>query len=328
MCGIAGIFNLNSTLVLEEELKKMCAILNHRGPDDEGFYLKNNVGLGHKRLSIIDIAHGHQPMSDKDEKIWITYNGEIYNYLELRDKLIKLGHEFKTKSDTEVIINAYKEWKEECLDHLNGMFAFAIYDGKKLFLARDRLGIKPLYYTFFNGRFIFAYEIKAILQIKNVKVDINWEAISEYFTFQNTFGDKTWFKDIHILEPGHYLICSQAGTQCKRYWKLQFNEKPDTLKDEKNYAHELKNCFQHAVKRQLMSEVPVGAYLSGGMDTGSISTIASEFIKPLHTFTCGFDTTSVEEDEKIFDERDSASFLSKHLNTIHHEMILKSQDME
>lgn len=328
MCGIAGIYSFNKTPVLQSELRKMCAVLHHRGPDDEGFYIENNIGLGHKRLSIIDISHGHQPMSNEDDTVWIIFNGEIYNYLELRNELIKLGHKFSTQSDTEVIVHAYEEWKGKCVHHLNGMFAFAIYDGEKLFLARDRLGIKPLYYTIQNGRFVFASEIKAILQAGGVKVALNYEAIAEYFTFQNTFGDKTWFKGIQILEPGHYIICTQDGIQCRRYWKLQYDEKLIKNKSELDYAHELRKNFEQAVQRQLMSEVPLGAYLSGGMDTGSISAIASSFIKPLHTFTCGFDTTCVEEDEKIFDEREAAWSLAKHLNTQHHEMILHPGNME
>lgn len=326
MCGIAGIFNLNRSPVLQEELRQMCSVLHHRGPDDEGFYIKDNIGLGHKRLSIIDIAHGHQPMSNEDETIWIIYNGEIYNYQKLREELKQLGHRFKTQSDTEVIIYAYEEWKEDCLNRLNGMFAFAIYDGKKIFIARDRLGIKPLYYTLSNGRFVFASEIKAILQLNGIKPAPNWEAISEYFTFQNTFGDKTWFHNIQILLPGHYIVCTKEGLERKRYWKLNYEEANG--RSENECAYELRKHFEEAVERQLMSEVPLGTYLSGGMDTGSISALASRFINPLHTFTCGFNTSKVENDEKAFDEREAASFLAKYLGTKHHEMMLNPGDME
>lgn len=328
MCGIAGIFDLNGKNVLEQELKKMCTLLHHRGPDDEGFYIKDNIGLGHKRLSIIDIASGHQPMSNEDKTVWITFNGEIYNYIELRNDLTKRGHHFQTKSDTEVIVHAYEEWSKDCVQHLNGMFAFAIYDGSKLFLARDRLGIKPLYYTICNGLFIFASEIKALLQIDRVKVALNHEAIFEYFTFQNTFGDKTWFHNIKILLPGHYLICTKDRIHLKRYWELEYKENPTNGKSEIDFSQELRNNFEQAVERQLMSEVPIGTYLSGGMDTGSISAIASRHIKPLHTFTCGFNTTGVEEDEKMFNESEAASFLSQNLGTKHHEILLSAGDME
>lgn len=328
MCGIAGIFNLSDTPVFDEELRKMCAVLKHRGPDGEGFYVNKNVGLGHRRLSIIDIAFGHQPMSNEDETIWITYNGEIYNYQDLRSELIKCGHKFNTLSDTEVIVHAYEEWGKECVHKLNGMFAFAIYDGKNLFLARDRLGVKPLYYTIQNGKFIFASEIKAILQPGCIKASLNYEALAEYFTFQNTFGDKTWFKDIKILQPGHYLVCTQSRVQCECYWKLQYKEGLSRIKNEKEYASELRSHFEQAVKRQLMSEVPLGTYLSGGMDTGSISTIASSYIKPLNTFTCGFDTCGVADDEVIFDEREAAWSLANYLGTKHHELVLHQGNME
>lgn len=328
MCGIAGIFNFNKSPVQDIELKRMCNVMHHRGPDDEGFYIEDNVGLGHKRLSIIDIAHGKQPMSNENGKIWVIFNGEIYNYRELRKELIQLGHKFSTQSDTEVIVHAYEEWSYNCVNHLNGMFACAIYDGEKLFLARDRLGIKPLYFTTFSNKFIFASEIKAILQINEIKPELNLEALTEYLTFQNTFGDKTWFKNIHILPPGHFLICSNNGIQLKSYWNLSYKEDIKDKKSEEEYAEELKTHFKQAVQRQLMSEVPLGTYLSGGMDTGSISAVSRNFINPLHTFTCGFEIAEVEDDEKIFDEREAASMLANYLGTQHHELILKPNDME
>lgn len=295
--------------------------------------------MGHRRLSILDISYaGHQPMSDLSRNIWIAYNGEIYNFKELRSELEKLGHRFKSHTDTEVILYAYVEWGIECIKKFNGMFAFSLYDNfqKKFYLCRDRYGIKPLYYTLTPSRtLIYASEIKSILEYKEYKSEVDKEALLEYFTFQNIFTNKTLHKDIQILEAGHYieidLLTPTRILTPTQYWDFDFSE-PETIKDEREYIEELDRLFTQAVERQLVSDVPIGSYLSGGMDSGSITAIASNHFQKsndfLKTFTVGFDLNSASGIELGFDERAKSEHMSYKFKTEHYEMVLKSGDME
>jgi len=293
--------------------------------------------MGHRRLSILDISYaGHQPMSDLSKNIWIAYNGEIYNFKELRLELEKLGHKFKSHTDTEVIIYAYIEWGIECVKKFNGMFAFSLYDNfnKKFYLVRDRYGIKPLYYHITQeNTLIYASEIKSILEYKDYKTQVDKEALLEYFTFQNIFTNKTLHKDIQILEAGHYFEINllSKNIEKKQYWDFNFSE-PLTLKDDREYTEELERLFTQAVTRQLVADVDVGSYLSGGMDSGSITAIASKHFQKsgdyLKTFTVGFDLSSASGMELSFDERAKAEYMSYKFKTEHYEMVLKSGDME
>jgi len=293
--------------------------------------------MGHRRLAILDISYaGHQPMSDLSKNIWIAYNGEIYNFKELRVELEKCGHRFKSNTDTEVIIYAYVEWGIECIKRFNGMFAFSLYDNfnKKFYLCRDRYGIKPVYYHITEDKtFIYASEIKSILEYKDYESEVDKEALLEYFTFQNIFTNKTLHKDIQILEAGHYFEIDLLSKHIEKtqYWDFDFSE-PETVKDEKEYIEELDRLFTQAVERQLISDVPVGSYLSGGMDSGSITAIASKYFQKnnnyLKTFTVGFDLSSASGMELSFDERAKAEYMSYKFKTEHYEMVLKSGDME
>ena len=293
--------------------------------------------MGHRRLSILDISYaGHQPMSDLSKNIWITYNGEIYNFKELRIELEKLGHRFKSHTDTEVIIYAYIEWGIECIKKFNGMFAFSLYDNfnKKFYLCRDRYGIKPVYYHITQDKtLIYASEIKSILEYKDYKSEVDKEALLEYFTFQNIFTNKTLHKDIEILEAGHYFEIDLLSKEIekKQYWDFDFSE-PETIKDEREYIEELDRLFTQAVERQLVADVQVGSYLSGGMDSGSITAIASNHFQKsndfLKTFTVGFDLSSASGMELSFDERAQSEYMSYMFKTEHYEMVLKSGDME
>ncbi|MDP8219602.1 MAG: asparagine synthase (glutamine-hydrolyzing) [Candidatus Theseobacter exili] len=335
MCGITGIFNFNKEPISPECLQKMTDVLIHRGPDAEGTYIDSFIGLGHRRLSILDLSTaGKQPMISACGNFSITYNGEVYNFKELRRELKSKGYEFFSKTDTEVVLNAFIEWGDKCLNSFNGMFAFAIWDRKKqrLFLARDRYGIKPLYYTYQGHTFLFGSEIKAILQHPAYSIDIDKEALLEYFTFQNYFTDKTLYKDIKLLPAGSFLDLNlksahSAHSNIERYWDFNFRE-PENVKDEREYLEELDRLFKQAVKRQLVSDVEVGAYLSGGMDSGSITAIAAKELPYLKTFTCGFDLHSAKGMEFGFDEREKAEYMSYLFKTEHYEMVLKAGDME
>lgn len=288
--------------------------------------------LGHRRLAILDISYaGHQPMSDLSKNIWIVYNGEIYNFQEIRNELIKIGHKFKSHTDTEVIIYAYIEWGEKCIEKFNGMFSFCIYDNfkKRIILARDRYGIKPLYYHLTkNNTLIFASEIKSILEYKDYESKIDKEALLEYFTFQNIFTNKTFHKNIQILEPGHFLDINLKTKDIKNIKFWDFNFKEENFKDEKECIKELDRLLTQAVKRQLVADVPIGSYLSGGLDSGSIVAIASKNIPWLNTFTVGFDLNSTNGIELGFDERAKSEYMSYKFKTEHYEMVLKSGDME
>ena len=337
MCGICGIFNLNGEPVSPVVLRKMTDAMAHRGPDGEGFYIDSFIGLGHRRLAIIDLSPlGHQPMTTPDGKFTITYNGEVYNFQELRIELEALGHAFRSRSDTEVVLNAYAQWGPECVNKLNGMFAFAVWDKtrQQLFLARDRYGIKPLYYASLGSYFLFASEQKSIITHPAFNREIDLEALLEYFTFQNIFTDKTLLKRLKLFPSGSYarlpLGWGTKGSQelrMTRYWDFDFSE-PENPATEEEYIEELDHLFRQAVNRQLVSDVELGAYLSGGMDSGSITAIAATQVPYIKTFTCGFDLHSVSGLELGFDEREKAEYMSYLFKTEHYEMVLKAGDME
>lgn len=333
MCGIAGIINFDKRPVPPRLLKKMTDVIAHRGPDGEGCYVDRFAGLGHRRLAILDLTRsGHQPMQSADSRYSISYNGEVYNFNAIRTELEVLGYCFASNTDTEVVLNAYKEWGKSSLDKFNGMFAFAIWDQQKeeLFIARDRYGIKPLYYFVTDTIFIFASEVKAILAHPQVAATVDKEALLEYFTFQNLFTNRTLFQNVQLFPAGSYMrISCGKGDRCTpvKYWDYNFAE-PTFVKDEREYKEELDRLFTQAVKRQLVSDVELGAFLSGGMDSGSITAVAASQLSYIKTFTCGFDLTSASGLELGYDERGKAEEMSYLFKTEHYEMVLKAGDME
>jgi asparagine synthase (glutamine-hydrolysing) len=339
MCGIAGILHTNGQDASREYLHKMTMAIAHRGPDGDGHWMHGAVGLGHRRLSIIDLSDaGAQPMQTSDGRYTITYNGEIYNFPELRKQLQAEGRRFRSRTDTEVILVAFASWGiETTLKRLNGMFAFAIYDkhARKLFLVRDRFGVKPLYYYQSGATLLFASEIKAMIEHPAYRSQLDKEALVEYLTFQNYFTERTLFKGVHMLPAGCFAEISIDGAgktragelKITRYWDYQFQE-PEQPRTEKQYLEELTHLFEAAVTRQLVSDVPVGAYLSGGMDSGSITAVAAAQLPYMRTFTCGFDLSSASGMELGFDERSQAERMSYLFKTEHYEMVLKSGDME
>lgn len=334
MCGIAGICNLNGEPVSPDVLQRMTDAIAHRGPDGEGHWSEGNVGLGHRRLAIIDLsAAGHQPTVSLSRRYVLVYNGEVYNFSALRVELQALGHQFRSKTDSEVVLNALAEWGAQALWRFNGMFALALWDAQEqtLLLARDRYGIKPLYYAHQGTRFSFGSEQKAILAMPDLRRTLDKGALLEYFTFQNIFTEKTLLKDIKLLPAGHYglldLKQDSPALKLTQYWDYNFRE-PDVIADVQEYREELDRLFLQAVNRQLVTDVELGSYLSGGMDSGSITAIAARTYPYMKTFTCGFDMHSVSGIELSFDERSKAEYMSYHYKTEHYEMVLKAGDME
>ncbi len=309
----------------------MSDVIAHRGPDGEGQYADGPVGLANRRLAIIDPRpEGDQPMFDASGDYAITYNGELYNYRELRAELRGEGRRFLTETDTEVVLNAYAEWGPSCVDRFNGMFAFAIWDrrARELFLARDRYGIKPLYYAEVGPVLLFGSEIKSLLQHDGLAASVSPSHLLEYFTFQNIFTDGTLFSGVKLLRPGH-RITLQAGSEEVRpeqYWDFDFRDSDDSASDEE-YLEELDRLFRQAVDRQLVADVAVGAHLSGGMDSGSITALAAQALPHLNTFTVGFDMTSRVGLEVAVDERVKAEAMSYQFATEHYETVLKAGDM-
>lgn len=334
MCGICGILDLSGRSPSREALQGMTDAIAHRGPDGEGVFISGPAGLGHRRLAILDLSPtGAQPMRTGDGRFSISYNGELYNFRELRQDLERRGHSFYSTSDTEVVLKAYAEWGERCVERFNGMFAFAVWDDRRreLFLARDRYGIKPLYYAFFGRTFLFGSEQKAILAHPEARREIDFEGLLEYFTFQNFFTDKTLSKGVRLFPPGCTAIlgADEVGGELplRRYWDFDFTE-PDTHLKEEEYLEELDYLFNNAVKRQMVSDVELGAYLSGGIDSGSISAVAAGEQSYIKSFTCGFDLSSASGLELTFDERATAERMSYMFKTEHYEMVLKAGDME
>lgn len=311
----------------------MTDAISHRGPDGEGQWIEAPVGLGHRRLAIIDLSDGgRQPMQTADGRYVISYNGELYNYRELQTELSAKGYRFQSKSDTEVMLYALAEWGTGALPRFNGMFAFALWDreAKRLTLARDRYGIKPLYFTTTKDSFLFASEAKAFKVHPGFKAEMDTEGLYEYFTFQNFFTNRTLMKGVRMLPAGSYCTIGAGNAQGPRivkYWDYNFEE-PANPRSDAEYTEELDHLMQQAINRQLVSDVDVGAYLSGGMDSGTVTAIAAKSLKYMRTFTCGFDLSSASGIELNFDERQAAERLSYAFKTEHYEMVLKAGDME
>ncbi|HEX4004994.1 MAG TPA: asparagine synthase (glutamine-hydrolyzing) [Acidobacteriaceae bacterium] len=323
MCGICGklVFDggepVSPTLV-----KAMAETIRHRGPDDEGYYVAGPVGFGFRRLSIIDLHTGHQPISNEDGTVWIVFNGEIYNYQELRTFLLEKGHTFSTQTDTEVIVHLYEELGPACLERLRGMFGFAIWDAKAntLFLARDRVGIKPLYYSLTERAIVFASEVKAILADPSVNREIAPELIDRFLTFLYVPGADTLLKGIRKLPPGHYLLVKDGQAVIRQYWDLQFSEGNQHTSTQQA-EDELMHLLSESVRLHMMADVPVGILLSGGVDsTGVLSLAADNTDKKISSFTVGF------SQEGIADERPFAKLASERYGTQHYEMTISADD--
>ncbi len=332
MCGIAGIFNVNGAPVPIGVLRAMTDIVKHRGPDGEGFWTGGFVGFGHRRLAIVDLSEqGHQPMRSADGSLVLTYNGEIYNWRELRKQLERKGHVFRSQSDSEVILAAYREWGPKCLEKFNGMFAFAIWDAResKLFLARDRYGIKPLYYRWDGQTLLFGSEIKSLLAHPSVQVRVDTSALNEYFTFQNVFSDRTLFDGIKLMPRATMLTLTLGDPESlltKRWWDYTFKDEKGVSEGE--YLEELDRLFQQAVARQVEADVEVGTYLSGGIDSGAVTCLTARKFRNVKSFTAGFDLSSASGLELAFDERARAEQLSNAYKTEHYQVVLKAGDME
>ncbi|HKY33173.1 MAG TPA: asparagine synthase (glutamine-hydrolyzing) [Candidatus Polarisedimenticolia bacterium] len=318
MCGIAGIVSFGGAPASVDDLHAMCGSMVHRGPDDYGFHVEAQAALGMRRLSIIDLDTGRQPVSNEDGSVWVVFNGEIYNYRELRRRLESQGHRFSTASDTETIVHLYEEYGPDLVEHLRGMFALAVWDrGRRaLLLARDRFGIKPLYYTVHEGKLIFASELKAILQVPGVPRDLSWPAVGHVFTFLSTPPAESIVAGIRKLEPAHRLAASQErGLLVERYWRLRFE--PDYRLKEEEFAVRLRELLRESVALHMVSDVPVGAFLSGGIDSSSVvAAMAGVSGEPVKTFSIGFP-------DQDFDELRHARMVARRFGTDHHEMVLE-----
>lgn len=322
MCGICGLAYKDTTKRIDHSLlQRMTDAIEHRGPDSEGFFIHNNIGLGHRRLMIIDLNDGHQPMFNEDNSIVVVYNGEIYNFKEIKNDLINKGHIFKTNCDTEIIVHAYEEYGLDCPNHFRGMFGFAIYDKNKdeIFIVRDRLGIKPIYYYHDNDIFIFGSEIKSITKALSSRLPVNYKAIDFYISLGYVPGDITLFNGINKLPPGHSLTIKNNNLEINEYWDLCAYSPINISFDDAQ--EQLLNLLKESIDIRLMADVPLGAFLSGGLDSSSVVALMSEIIdQPVKTFSVGY------RDDPASSELEYARIVSKHFNTDHHEFILESED--
>jgi asparagine synthase (glutamine-hydrolysing) len=319
MCGIVGVLHRDGAPASPVLLRRMMNAVAHRGPDGEGLYIDGSAGLGHRRLAIIDLsAAGHQPMATPDGRYVLSYNGEIYNFQELRTELEASGYRFRSRTDTEVVLYALAAWGKSAVPRFNGIFAFALWDRteRELTLVRDRFGAKPLYYWLSHDTFLFGSEVKSILAHSFYRPSIDCEGLYEYFTFQNFFTDRTLFKDIRLLPAAHILTVRAGGevVHCRRYWDYEFSE-PAVERSDEAYVSDLDTLFRQAVGRQLVGDVEIGAYLSGGLDSGAIVAVATPQLPCMRTFTCGFDLSSASGLELRFDERPLAEEMSYHFST-------------
>ena len=321
MCGIAGIaFSSKSRRSANESvLRRMCDVISHRGPDDEGFFIDGSVGLGHRRLSIVDVAAGHQPMTNEDGSLRITYNGEIYNHADFRAELEARGHVYQTHCDTETILHLYEEHGEGCVEYLRGMFSFAIWDSntRKLFIARDRLGVKPLYYAQTqDGSLYFASEIKSLLASGDIKAEVNYDVLPDYLANHAPSGTQTLFRGINRLLPGHTLTWIDGKVSIKCFWDLHFDPSGEPKRSDKDYIAEWKELFETSVRLRLMADVPLGMFLSGGIDSSAIAAVMSGMVQePIKTFSVGFS-------EREANELEYARLVARTFGTNHHEIIL------
>lgn len=333
MCGIAGFIAPESgRLDYDVALRGMSAPLRHRGPDASGFLAapELGVGLSHQRLSIIDLTTGNQPIYNEDQSCAIVFNGEIYNYREIRRELIEQGHDFRTNSDTEVIVHLYEENGIDACRALDGIFSFCIFDRKKrrAILARDRLGVKPLYYYLFNGILLFASEIKGILGFPGVQARLSPEGLSELMTFQNYLNGRTLFKDIFCFPAGNVAeipLGREIRLLPSAFWDVSF--RPDPSLDDQEWIDQLRERLIRTVRAQLVSDVPVGGYLSGGFDSGSLVALAAKETRPFYTFTCGFNTSTSSLDEQKFDERVYAERLAGKYHTAHYQLFVDANEV-
>ena len=303
--------------IRQETLQRMNDVITHRGPDDEGFYVSSKAGLAMRRLSIIDLSGGHQPIHNEDGSIQIVFNGEIYNFQELRKNLEEAGHRFTTHSDTEAIVHGYEEYGTDVVHHLRGMFGFAIWDSNKetLFLVRDRPGIKPMHYYLDDEKFLFGSEIKSILQCERVPREVNLDALDRFLTFEYVFSPETIFRNIQKLPPGHFLLLHNGEVRVEQYWD-NIPSVPETH-DEEYYARHLAELLEESVKMRMISDVPLGALLSGGIDSSAIvGFMAKHSSQPVKTFSIGFE-------DQTYNELEYARTVSKHFNTDHYEFIIK-----
>jgi asparagine synthase (glutamine-hydrolysing) len=319
MCGISGIVHIERSRSVDPELlRAMTDVMKHRGPDDRGEYLAGNVGFGHRRLSIIDLSRGHQPLSNEDSSIWIVFNGEIYNFPDLYRELQSKGHTFKTQCDTEAIVHAYEEWGTDCVRHLRGMFAFALHDQRNdlVFAARDRLGIKPFYYHFDEKSFVFASEIKPLLYSGCVTPGVDFEAVESFVSVGYVPGPKSLFDGIAKLQPAHYLVLRNGHLKIRRYW--DFNDVPVSTAPDADQLKQLDEKLSESVKIHLLSDVPLGVFLSGGLDSSAIvALMAQASPNQVKTFAVGY------EDAPEISELAYARQVATQYRTEHHEFILK-----
>jgi asparagine synthase (glutamine-hydrolysing) len=323
MCGIAGILEFGrDTRANAAALREMCRVITHRGPDDQGFYTDGAVGIGMRRLSIVDVAGGHQPISNEDGTLWIVFNGEIYNHLDLREQLIARGHRYVTHSDTETIIHLFEEYGEDCVKQLRGMFSFAIWNRntKTLFIARDRLGIKPLYYRLTPERLLFGSEIKALLAHGGIRPQFNRAALPEYLAFGYLSGEESFYAGIRKLLPGHTMTIGPDGqAQIRQYWDLDTST-PHASRDENHYVQSYRELLEGAVTSHLMSDVPLGVFLSGGVDSSAVAALMTKLRRePVETFSVGYT-------EQTYSELPFARTVSEHIKSRHHEVLVSEQD--
>ena len=324
MCGIAGIIHFDGKPVSKDLLKKMTDVMHHRGPDDYGLHVDGSTGLGHRRLSIIDLSkNGHQPMCNEDGKVWISFNGEIYNYKNVNDVLKAKGHIFKSNCDTETIIHAYEEFGKNCVEHLRGMFSFAIWDAnrKRFFAAVDRLRIKPFYYTIVGNTFIFASELKAILATDLVKPKLNYEAVHHYLSLQAVPVPMTIYEDIYTLPGGHALEIENDTVHVYPYWDIEYTGLESY--DETSIKNHVKDILWESIEMRMMSDVPLGAFLSGGIDSSSIVAIMHQLVnQQIQTYSIGYDVGGSEYDDTYY-----ANLISKKFNTDHKSVTITSDDI-
>jgi asparagine synthase (glutamine-hydrolysing) len=323
MCGIAGILEFGrDARASAGALREMCRVITHRGPDDEGFYTDGAAAIGMRRLSIVDVAGGHQPLSNEDGTLWIVFNGEIYNHLALREQLIARGHRYVTHSDTETVIHLFEEYGADCVQHLRGMFAFAIWNRNTntLFIARDRLGIKPLYYKLTPERLLFGSEIKVLLAHGGIRPEFNRAALPEYLAFGYLSGEESFYAGIRKLLPGHTMTIGPEGkAEIRQYWDLDASQ-PHESRDESYYVQSYRELLEGAVNSHLMSDVPLGVFLSGGVDSSAVAALMTKIRRePVETFSVGYT-------EQTYSELPFARTVSDHIHSRHHEVLVSEQE--
>jgi asparagine synthase (glutamine-hydrolysing) len=331
MCGITGIINLTNQRIDESIISSMTDTIAHRGPDGRGIFIDGNIAFGHRRLSIIDVSdNGAQPMHSKTKNWTIIFNGCIYNFKELRQELINKGYKFSSTTDTEVIVEGLEAYGVKFFERLNGMFAIGAFNhrNRKVYLSRDKFGIKPLYYWYNKNTFLFSSEIKAFLKHPSFKVDVDLNALNEYFTFQNLFSFRTLFKGVAMIPPANTIEIGNDFNQLvhNSWWDYDFSKTDEAMSFD-DAKDETLRLFQQAVKRQMVADVPVGSYLSGGMDSGAITAVGSSMMPRMATFTCGFDMSSVTGVEANYDERRDAELMANAFKTEHYEQVINAGDL-